>query len=88
MLPAADDSDDFILTFVAGIYGMNFNTSPEYAWLNWGAIHFVWQVAAQRGWLSSSGGGWFENFSTIKDDSIVAASGRTAIRDQTGSRRE
>ena len=63
------------LTFVAGIYGMNFNTEkspfnmPE---LNWylgyplclalmgtiasGLVYFFWRR------------GWFENFSTIKDD--------------------
>lgn len=63
------------LTFVAGIYGMNFNTEkspfnmPELNWylgypLCWalmiaiasGLIYFFWQR------------GWFENFSTIKDD--------------------
>ncbi len=64
------------LTFVAGIYGMNFNTEkspfnmPE---LNWyfgyplcvtlmgtiasGLVYFFWRR------------GWFENFSTVKDDS-------------------
>ncbi len=63
------------LTFVAGIYGMNFNTEksplnmPE---LNWylgyplclglmgaiasGLVYFFWRR------------GWFENFSTVKDD--------------------
>lgn len=63
------------LTFVAGIYGMNFNTEkspfnmPELNWyfgypLCWalmltiafGLIYFFWRR------------GWFENFSTVKDD--------------------
>jgi len=65
------------LTFVAGVYGMNFNTDkspwnmPE---LNWyfgyplcvammlaiasGLVYFFWRR------------GWFENFSTVKDDSV------------------
>ncbi len=63
------------LTFIAGIYGMNFNTDKS-AWnmpeLNWywgyplclaimlaiaaGLVFFFWRR------------GWFENFSTIKDD--------------------
>ena len=73
------------LTFVAGIYGMNFNTEisplnmPE---LNWywgypiclaamaaiaaGLIYFFWRR------------GWFENFSTIGDDSSAANNGSTA----------
>ncbi|MBD1940901.1 magnesium and cobalt transport protein CorA, partial [Coleofasciculus sp. FACHB-712] len=63
------------LTFVAGIYGMNFNTEkspfnmPELNWylgypLCWalmiaiasGLIYFFWRR------------GWFDNFSTVKDD--------------------
>ena len=66
------------LTFIAGVYGMNFNTEkspwnmPE---LNWywgypacwavmiaiaaGLVYFFWRR------------GWFENFSTIKDDSEI-----------------
>ena len=63
------------LTFVVGIYGMNFNTEkspfnmPELNWywgypLCWslmiaiasGLVYFFWQR------------GWFDNFSTIKDD--------------------
>ena len=73
------------LTFVAGIYGMNFNTEispwnmPE---LNWywgyplclavmaviaaGLIVFFWRR------------GWFENFSTTKDDPSAATSDKTA----------
>lgn len=67
------------LTFIAGVYGMNFNTEtspwnmPE---LNWywgyplclavmatialGLVYFFWRR------------GWFENLSTIKDDSRIA----------------
>jgi magnesium transporter len=74
------------LTFVAGIYGMNFNTEispwnmPE---LNWywgyplclasmaaiatGLVYFFWRR------------GWFENFSTIKDDSSATNISKTAI---------
>jgi magnesium transporter len=74
------------LTFVAGIYGMNFNTEvsrlnmPE---LNWywgypaclalmvaiasGMVYFFWQR------------GWFENFSTIKDDPSAANNDATSI---------
>lgn len=64
------------LTFIAGVYGMNFNTElspwnmPELNWY-WGypacwavmiavaaaLVYFFWRR------------GWFENFSTIKDDS-------------------
>ncbi|MEG4986075.1 magnesium/cobalt transporter CorA [Microcoleus sp. BR0-C5] len=65
------------LTFVAGVYGMNFNTEksplnmPELNWyfgypLCWavmvgiasGLVYFFWRR------------GWFDNFSTIKDDSL------------------
>lgn len=64
------------LTFVAGVYGMNFNTDkspwnmPELNWyfgypLCWammlaiasGLVYFFWRR------------GWFENFSTVKNDS-------------------
>ena len=63
------------LTFVAGIYGMNFNTEkspfnmPELSWylgyplclvlmgtIASGLVYFFWRR------------GWFENFSTLKDD--------------------
>jgi magnesium transporter len=65
------------LTFVAGVYGMNFNTEkspwnmPELNWyfgypLCWaimlgiasGLVYFFWRR------------GWFDNFSTVKDDSL------------------
>lgn len=74
------------LTFVAGIYGMNFNTEtspwnmPE---LNWywgyplclasmtaiaaGLVYFFWRR------------GWFENFSTIQDDSSATNISKTVI---------
>lgn len=58
------------LTFIAGVYGMNFEEMPELKW-KWsypavwvlmitvagGLVYFFWRK------------GWFENFSTIKDDS-------------------
>ena len=75
------------LTFIAGVYGMNFNTEkspwnmPE---LNWywgypaciagmsaiaiGLVFFFWRR------------GWFENFSTIKDDSSTANTTATSIK--------
>jgi magnesium transporter len=63
------------LTFIAGIYGMNFNTEksplnmPELNWY-WGyPVCLAVMVAIASGlvfffWRR----GWFENFSTIKDD--------------------
>lgn len=63
------------LTFIAGVYGMNFNTDvsnwnmPELNW-KWGYPAFwVLMIAIASGlvyffWRR----GWFENFSTIKDD--------------------
>jgi magnesium transporter len=63
------------LTFIAGIYGMNFNTEksplnmPELNWY-WGyPVCLAVMVAIASGlvyffWRR----GWFENFSTIKKD--------------------
>ncbi len=57
------------LTFIVGVYGMNFKDMPELSWdwgypLTWlvmgaiasGLVYFFWQR------------GWFSNFSTLKDD--------------------
>lgn len=63
------------LTFVAGVYGMNFNTDkspwnmPELNW-HWGyplclAVMFAIATALVIFFWRR---GWFENFSTIKDD--------------------
>ncbi|HEY9852304.1 MAG TPA: magnesium/cobalt transporter CorA [Leptolyngbyaceae cyanobacterium] len=63
------------LTFIAGVYGMNFNTDvsnwnmPELNW-KWGYLAFwILMIAIASAlvyffWRR----GWFENFSTIKDD--------------------
>ncbi|MFM9266115.1 magnesium/cobalt transporter CorA [Tychonema sp. BBK16] len=64
------------LTFVAGIYGMNFNTEkspfnmPELNWyfgypLCWGLMLTIASSLVYFFWRR----GWFENFSTVKDDS-------------------
>ena len=74
------------LTFVAGIYGMNFNTEisplnmPELNWY-WGYPICLAVMAAIAAGLVSFfwRRGWFENFSTIKDDSSAANSGSTAV---------
>ena len=74
------------LTFVAGIYGMNFNTEtspwnmPELNWY-WGYPLCLALMGAIAGGLVLFfwRRGWFENFSTIKDDSIAATSDSTAI---------
>lgn len=66
------------LTFIAGVYGMNFNTEvsplnmPELNWY-WGyplCLAFMAVIAAGLIFFFWRRG-WFENFSTIKDDSIV-----------------
>jgi magnesium transporter len=63
------------LTFVAGIYGMNFNT--EKSPLNMPELNWYWGYPACLAlMLAISGGlvyffwrrGWFENFSTVKND--------------------
>ncbi|HEY9300468.1 MAG TPA: CorA family divalent cation transporter, partial [Phormidium sp.] len=66
------------LTFIAGVYGMNFNTEtspwnmPELNWY-WGyPACWAVMIAIAAGlvfffWRR----GWFENFSTIKDDSAT-----------------
>ncbi|WP_341733509.1 magnesium/cobalt transporter CorA [Microcoleus sp. EPA2] len=63
------------LTFVVGVYGMNFNTEksplnmPELNWyfgypLCWGLMVTIASSLVYFFWRR----GWFENFSTIKDD--------------------
>ncbi|MEG3859619.1 magnesium/cobalt transporter CorA [Microcoleus sp. herbarium12] len=63
------------LTFVAGVYGMNFNTEkspfnmPELNWyfgypLCWGLMLAIASSLVYFFWRR----GWFENFSTLKDD--------------------
>lgn len=63
------------LTFVAGVYGMNFNAEksplnmPELNWyfgypLCWGLMIAIASSLVYFFWRR----GWFENFSTIKDD--------------------
>ncbi|MEG4319631.1 MULTISPECIES: magnesium/cobalt transporter CorA [unclassified Microcoleus] len=63
------------LTFVAGVYGMNFNTEksplnmPELNWyfgypLCWGLMIAIASTLVYFFWRR----GWFENFSTLKDD--------------------
>lgn len=65
------------LTFVAGIYGMNFNTEksplnmPELNWylgypLCLGLMAAIASALVYFFWRR----GWFENFSTVKDDSV------------------
>jgi magnesium transporter len=63
------------LTFIAGIYGMNFNTDkspwnmPELNWY-WGypvCLAVMFAIAAGLVFFFWRRG-WFENFSTIKDD--------------------
>lgn len=74
------------LTFVAGIYGMNFNTErsplnmPELNWY-WGYPLCLAVMAAIAGgmvyffWQR----GWFENFSTITDDASQTNISKTTI---------
>ena len=65
------------LTFVAGVYGMNFNTEkspwnmPELNWyfgypLCWALMVAIASALVYFFWRR----GWFENFSTVKDDSV------------------
>ncbi|MEG4107150.1 magnesium/cobalt transporter CorA [Microcoleus sp. S13_C5] len=65
------------LTFVAGVYGMNFNTEksplnmPELNWyfgypLCWAVMVGIASALVYFFWRR----GWFENFSTVKDDSL------------------
>lgn len=69
------------LTFVAGIYGMNFNT--EVSPLNMPELNWYWGYpACLAGMAAIAVGlvfffwrrGWFENFSTIKDDASATTS--------------
>jgi len=74
------------LTFVAGIYGMNFNTEispwnmPELNWY-WGYPLCLASMAAITAGLVSFfwRRGWFENFSTIEDDTSAMNISKTAI---------
>jgi magnesium transporter len=67
------------LTFIAGIYGMNFNTEkspfnmPELNWY-WGyPLVMVLMVAISLVWFSCFWQrGWFEDFSTVKTKSNTA----------------
>src|SRR4028119_2501505 len=65
------------LTFIAGVYGMNFNTEkspwnmPELNWyfgypLCWALMVAIASALVYFFWRR----GWFENFSTVKDDSV------------------
>ncbi len=73
------------LTFIAGVYGMNFDTEkspwnmPELNWY-WGYPLCLAVMAAVAGGLVFFfwRRGWFQNFSTIKDDSSVTNSAETA----------
>lgn len=74
------------LTFIAGVYGMNFNT--EVSPLNMPELNWYWGYPACLAGMGAIAAGlvyffwrrgWFENFSTIQDDSSVATSSRTAI---------
>ncbi|WP_445174475.1 magnesium/cobalt transporter CorA [Microcoleus sp.] len=65
------------LTFVAGIYGMNFNT--EKSPLNMPELNWYLGYPLCLGLMAASASalvyffwrrGWFENFSTVKDDSV------------------
>ncbi|MFB2837982.1 magnesium/cobalt transporter CorA [Floridanema evergladense] len=68
------------LTFIAGVYGMNFEDMPELKWklgypsvwavmivVAGGLVYFFWKK------------GWFENFSTIKDDSETETNNLVSI---------
>lgn len=66
------------LTFIAGVYGMNFNT--EVSRLNMPELNWYWGYPLCLGFMAAIAAGlifffwrrgWFENFSTIKDDSIA-----------------
>jgi magnesium transporter len=63
------------LTFIAGVYGMNFNT--EKSPLNMPELNWYWGYPACLGLMAAIAiglifffwrRGWFENFSTIKKD--------------------
>lgn len=73
------------LTFVAGIYGMNFNT--EVSQLNMPELNWYWGYPlclAGMGAIAAAmiyffwRRGWFENFSTISDDASAATNDITA----------
>lgn len=73
------------LTFVAGIYGMNFNT--EVSPLNMPELNSYWGYpACLAGMVVVAAGlvfffwrrGWFENFSTIKDEGVTSNSAATS----------
>lgn len=74
------------LTFIAGVYGMNFNTEtspwnmPELNWY-WGYPLCLLSMAAIASGLIFFfwRRGWFENFSTIEDDTAVQNRSKTAI---------
>ena len=64
------------LTFIAGVYGMNFNTEKS-PW-NMPELNWYWGYAACLGFMALTAGsliyffwrkGWFENFSTVVSDS-------------------
>jgi magnesium transporter len=74
------------LTFVAGIYGMNFNT--EKSPLNMPELNWYWGYPiCLAGMAAIAGGmvyffwqrGWFENFSTITDDASQTNISKTTI---------
>lgn len=73
------------LTFIAGVYGMNFNTEKS-PW-NMPELNWYWGYPACIAGMSAIAAGlvvffwrrgWFENFSTITDDSSTATSNTTA----------
>lgn len=74
------------LTFIAGVYGMNFNTEVS-PW-NMPELNWYWGYpACLAGMAAIAAGlvfffwkrGWFENFSKIEDDSSATTEGRTAV---------
>ncbi|MBW4639945.1 MAG: magnesium/cobalt transporter CorA [Gloeocapsa sp. UFS-A4-WI-NPMV-4B04] len=75
------------LTFIAGVYGMNFNTEKS-PW-NMPELNWYWGYPACLAGMSAIAvglvfffwrRGWFENFSTIKDDSSTVNTTATSIK--------
>lgn len=82
------------LTFIAGIYGMNFNTEvspwnmPELNW-TWGyplCLAFMGTIAGGLVFFFWRRG-WFENFSTIQDDTGESSSNLVPLNRQLRSKR-
>ncbi|WP_200892502.1 magnesium/cobalt transporter CorA [Aliterella atlantica] len=82
------------LTFIAGIYGMNFNT--EVSPLNMPELNWAWGYPLCLAFMTTIAGGlvfffwrrgWFENFSTIQDDTGESSNSNLVSLNRQLSRR-